>query len=98
MRNRPAQPPGLVAAVDRVAPFGEEDGMRHRRVVPLPREMLLLHAEGGVAAARGVVAAAAGRDRPGPAHRAVDRDRHALRRLVDGDENCRIGGRRRGDE
>jgi hypothetical protein len=43
--------------VDGVADLGEEDRIRHRRVVPLLAVVVDLHAEGLEAAARCVVAA-----------------------------------------
>src|SRR5215470_706569 len=60
MRCGAANPAGVEVAVDRVAGLAEEDGMRHRRVVPLLREMVRLHAKRRVSAARRVVALLAG--------------------------------------
>ena len=73
-------------AVNGVAVQIEEDRMRHRRIVPLLRQMVGVHAVRLERAVRRVVAGPAGRDRPDVARRAVDRDRHALRDLVDVDE------------
>src|SRR5262245_57010431 len=65
----------------------EEDRMGHRRVVPLPRVMVLLHTERRVCAARRGVASPPARDWPLMAWRPIDFDGHALSRLVDDDEN-----------
>src|SRR5215213_6461949 len=81
------------AAVNRVAFRGEEDRMRHRGIVPLLGEVVALHAESlELAARRVVLRALAGRDRPMVDRTTIDRDRHLLDRLVDGD---RDGGERR---
>src|SRR5437764_14455784 len=69
--------------------------MRHRRVVPLLGEVVALHAEGLELAARGVVLRAfAGRNRPMVERPSVDLDGHLLDRLVDGDLNGGLCGRR----
>ena len=78
VRRRAANPAGVEVAVDRVARLAEENGMRHWRVVPLLREMVSLHAERRVSAARCVMAGLAGGYGPNPAQRVVDLDRHAL--------------------
>ncbi len=77
-------------AVDGVAALGDEDRVRHRRVVPFARVMIFHHAEWLEVAGRRVVAVAAGRYRPGVAVLAVDGDRHFLRRLVDDDHNIGV--------
>src|SRR6267154_483609 len=89
-----ANPAGVEGAVDRMARWAEEDGMRHRRVVPLLREMVSLHAKRRVSAARRVMAELAGGYGPNPPHAAVDRDHHALGRFVDRDEHCCASRRR----
>src|SRR5262249_46571275 len=56
MRGRRAEMLHVIAAVDRVTLLGEEDRERHRGVVPFLGEVILLHAERLVLAARGFVA------------------------------------------
>ena len=102
MRGWRAEPLRIEAAVDRMAFRSEEDRVRHRRVVPLLGEVVLLQAKRGVAAIRGIVLTGARGYRPSPAHPSIHRDRHALRRFVDGDENRGVpsghhGGKRRSD-
>src|ERR1700682_4429137 len=75
--------------------LGEEDRMRHRRVVEFLGVVVFLHAEGAEAAVRRLVRRIAGRDRPLVALDAVDRDGQQLRTLVDGDGDlglCGAGG------
>src|SRR4029079_8201660 len=88
------------AAVNGVAALGEEDGVRHRRVVPLLGVVILLHPESLEATVRCRTTSASRGDRPGPACRTVDADGHALRCLVDRDQDLGVGSRRgkRGNE
>jgi hypothetical protein len=67
----------------------EEDRVRHRRIVVLPREPAPRHGLRPKLAARRAVAAAAGRDRPIVSRSAVQTDRHALGRFVDLDHDVR---------
>src|SRR5687768_2294738 len=60
VRGRRAEPADLIAAVDRMTLLGEEDRMGHRRVVPFPRVVVLLQAEGTEAAAWRAVARGSG--------------------------------------
>src|SRR5262249_11902282 len=79
--------------VDGMTYLGEEDRVRHWRVVPFPGEMRSLHAEGLVGAGgRGVAAGARG-NRPAPALPAADGYGHPLCRLVDRDQNRSLRGR-----
>ena len=95
MRGGRAQTARGAATMNGVASVREEDRVRHRRVVPLLREVVALHPESLELAARRVVAALAGGDRPCIPRLSVDRDGHVLTRLVDGDLNGRAGGGRR---
>ncbi len=81
-----------VRAVDGVADLGEEDRVRHRRVIEFLGEVVFLHAEGAEAAVRRLARWNAGRNRPLIAHGAVDRDGHQLRILVDGDVDFGLRG------
>ena len=92
MRGGMTEPAGMGGTVDRVADLGEEDRVRHRRIVPFPGEMGLLHPERAIAAIRRIVAGDPGRDWPRVADLPIDRDAHALGVLVDGDE--KVGPRR----
>src|SRR5580704_2016885 len=91
VRHREPQMRDIGEAVDGVAVHVEEHGVRHRRIVPLLGEVVGVHAVHLEGAVRRVVAGPAGRHRPRVALRAVDRDRHLLRVLVDG--NVDIGAR-----
>src|SRR5258708_28660938 len=78
-----------------VAYLGEEERVRHRRVVEFLGVVVFLHAEGAEAAVRRLVGGNAGGYRPLIALDAVDRDGHQLRILVDGDGDfglCRACG------
>ena len=75
--------PSEFGAVDGVADLGEEDRVRHRRVVELLGVVVFLHAEGAEGAVRRLVRGIAGGNRPLVALDAVDRDGHQLRVLVD---------------
>ena len=87
-----AEPVLEIGAVDRMADLGEEDRVRHRRVVEFLGVVVFLHPEGAEAAARRLVGRNAGGDRPVVALDAVDRDGHLLRILVDGDGDIGLGG------
>ncbi|MHC2429531.1 hypothetical protein ACVIST_006276 [Bradyrhizobium elkanii] len=81
--------------MNRVPDLGEEDRVRHRRVVEFLGIVILFHAEGAEAAVRRFARRDAGRDRPVIARDAVDRDGHLLVVLVDGDIDlglCGAGG------
>ena len=93
VRRRRAEPAGGGAAVDGVPPLGEKDRIRHRRIVPLARSVVARHPERPERTGRRCVAAAPGRNRPTPALDTVDRDPHALGRLVDRDDNGGLGRR-----
>src|SRR5438270_2653288 len=75
-----------------MADLGEEDRVRHRRVVEFLGVVVFLHPEGAEAAARRLVGRNAGGDRPVVALDAIDRDGHLLRILVDGDGDIRLRG------
>src|SRR5258705_8657758 len=92
MRGGAAEAAYGIGAVDGMADLGEEDRMRHRRVVEFLRIMVLLHPEGAEAAVRRLVGRNAGGDRPVVALDAVDRDGHLLRVLVDGDGDTGLRG------
>jgi len=95
MRDWFAQALSVRAAMDGVAGGREEDRMRHRRIVPLVRVMVGLHAEGGIGAARRPIAARPRLDEPDILLNAVDRDGHFLIHLVDRnlDAFCRCSPR-----
>src|SRR5262245_10040886 len=82
--------------MDAVAPRGEEDRMRHASIVPFLRVVHDLHAEGPVGAIRSREAGSTGRDGPLVKRSAIDRDGHALARLVDQNEDIGEGGGARG--
>src|SRR5258708_12360719 len=92
MRGGAAEAAYGIGAVNGMADLGEEDRMRHRRVVEFLRKMVFLHPEGAEAAVRRLVGRNAGGDRPVVALDAVDRDGHLLRILVDGDGDIGLGG------
>ena len=94
MRSRIAQMRDAGKAVNGVAMHVEEDGVRHRRVVPLLRVVVGVHAVGLECAARRVAARHSGRHRPDIKQLTVDRDRHGLGFLVDMDQD--FGSRRPG--
>src|ERR1700761_6884374 len=79
-------------AVNRVSDLGEEDRVRHRRVVEFLGVVIFLHPEGLEGTVRRLVRGIAGRDRPLVALDAVDRDGHHLRILVDGDGDFGLRG------
>src|SRR5690242_21104269 len=81
----------LVAAVDRIAAV-EEDRVRHGRIVVFLREPRSFHSLRPIGAAGGAVAGAAGGNDPAVPRRAVDRHRHLLRTLIDGDEDAGMRG------
>ena len=72
--------------------LGEEDRVRHRRVVEFFGIVVLFHAEGAERPVWRLAGGDAGRDRPVVALDAVDGDRHDLRILVDGDCYIRLSG------
>jgi len=82
--------------MDAVAPRGEEDRMRHAGIVPLLRVVHDFHAEGRVGTIRSREAGSSGRYRPLVKQLPIDRDGHALARLVDLDEDIGEGGGTRG--
>ena len=82
--------------MDAVASRGEEDRMRHAGIVPFLRVVHDLHAEGRVGAIRSREAGSSGRHRPAVKQLPIDRDGHALARLVDLDEDIGEGGGARG--
>ena len=82
--------------MDAMAPRGEEDRVRHASIVPFLRVVHDLHAEGRIGAIRSREAGSSGRDRPAVKHLPIDRDGHALARLVDQDENVGEGWEVRG--
>ena len=82
---------GLEGTVDGVTDLGEEDRIRHRRIVPLPRKVVTFHTEWLEFPRRGIIARSSSRYRPGVAVFAVDRDGHLLRGFVDDDHD--IGAR-----
>src|SRR6266481_1088127 len=92
MRSRGAEPAFGIGAVDRMADLGEEDRVRHRRVVEFLGVVVFLHAEGAEAAVRRLVRRKTGRDRPVVSLGAVDCDGHHLRILVDGDGDVGLRG------
>jgi hypothetical protein len=96
MRHRCAETAFGFGAVNGMTDLGEEDRVRHRRVVELLGEMVFLHSERPEAAVRRFMRWIAGRDRPLVALDAVNRDGHRLRVLVDGDGN--LGLRAAGGE
>jgi len=75
-----------------LADLGEEDRMRHRRVVEFLGIVILFHAEGTERAARRLARGDAGRHRPVVALDAVDGDGHLLIVLVDGDGDLGLRG------
>src|SRR5436309_14267818 len=75
-----------------MADLGEEDRVRHRRVVEFLGVVVFRHPGGAEAAARRLVGRNAGGDRPVVALDAIDRDGHLLRILVDGDGDIRLRG------
>src|SRR5260221_4877071 len=77
VRGGSAEPREVVGAVNGEAVI-EEDRVRHRRVVIFAGEIMPRHRLRMEYAARRAIAAAAGRDRPVVARRAVNADRHAL--------------------
>src|SRR5262249_18412417 len=81
-----------IGAVDRVPDLGEEDRVRHWRVVELLGEVILLHAEGAETAVGRFAGRNAGRDRPVIACDAVDCDGHHLVVFVDGDGDTGLRG------
>jgi hypothetical protein len=81
-------------AVDGVSVHVEEDRMRHRCIVPFLGQMVGVHAVRLKRPVGRVIARAAGRYRPNVALRAIDRDAHGLRVLVDIDRD--FGASRRG--
>src|SRR5262245_17097917 len=77
----------------------EEDRVRHRRVVVFAREPAARHHLRTEDAARRAEAATPRRYRPAIARLAVDRDGHALVRLVDANVDARasrVGGEKKG--
>src|SRR5215510_10999385 len=74
-----------------MADLGEEDRMRHRRVVEFLGEVVFLHPEGAERATWRLVGGNSGGDRPAIAHDLVDRDGHLLVILVDGDGDFGLG-------
>ena len=83
-----------IRAVDGVTDLGEEDRVRHRRVVEFLGVVILLHAEGAKRAVRRLARRDAGRHRPVIARDAVDGDGHLLIVLVDGDLDLGLRGAR----
>ena len=75
--------------------LGEENGMRHWRVVPLLRVPDLVHGGGGVRARGRRIAGDACGHRPGVRLHPVDKDRHLLGALVDIDDDRGLGRLRR---
>src|SRR4029077_15027069 len=92
MRHRRTDAPRLVAAVNGMASFSEEDGMRHGGIVPFLGIMIFFHTECSIGAAWGVIAATAGGYGPSPAQGAVHPHPHLLGRFVDGNQH--LGARR----
>ena len=92
VRNRDAEVAFGFGAMDRMPDLGEEDRMRHRRVVEFLGEVVGLHPEGAEGAVRSLVRRIAGRNRPFVSLDAVDRDGHHLIVLVDGDFDFGLGG------
>src|SRR5262245_18181186 len=93
VRRRRAEALGFIRTMDGMALGGKEDGMRHGRVVPFLRKVILFQAERGVAAGGGGVTGAPGGNRPRVALDAINRDGHLLQALVDADDDT---GRRTG--
>src|SRR5664279_1746222 len=91
MGNRRAELALGPRAVNRVTFPGEEDRMRHWRVVEFLGEMIRLHPEGAEGSVRRLMRRIAGRDRPVVALDAVDRDGHHLIVLVDGNGDFGLG-------
>src|SRR6202022_4275395 len=81
-----------IGAVNGVADLGEENRVRHRRVVEFLGVVVFLHPEGAEVAVRRLVGRNAGGDRPVVVLDAVDRDGHLLRILVDGDGDIGLRG------
>src|SRR5579862_8541119 len=92
MGHRDAELALGIGAMDGMADLGEEDRVRHRRVVEFLGVVVFLHAEGPEAAVRRLVRGIAGRNRPLIALGAVDRDGHQLRILVDEDGDVGLRG------
>src|SRR5437588_7993146 len=90
MRGGTAEARNLVAPVDGEAVV-KEDRIRHRRVVILLREPCASEVLGPIDSARGTKAGAPGRDCPVVTRDAVDRNGHALLRLVNRDEYRAFG-------
>src|SRR4051794_27092647 len=92
MRCWSAKAPLGVSAVNGMADLGEEDRVRHRRVVEFLGEVVFFHPEGPERAIRRLVRRVAGRDRPMIALHAVNRDGHQLFVLVNGDGDFGLSG------
>ena len=75
----------MVRAVNAVTPLREKDRMWHTRVIPLPRVVHDLHAEGRVGTVRSRVISRPGRNAPSVAHVTIDCDSHGLRWLANHD-------------
>ena len=87
MRHGPPETFHLVAAMDSMAIRHEKDRVRHGSVVPLFAVPNLIHGRGSVSPRGRRIAWPAGRYAPVVFLRPLDKHRHLLCGLVDGDEN-----------
>src|SRR4029079_6041352 len=94
MRRGLAKILNLVASVNRMAIFHEEDGMRHGGIVPLLAVPNLVHRGGSKGPRWRRVSRLTGGDWPVIAFHPIEKDCHLLLSLVDVDEDgCRNRGR-----